>query len=117
MEFLTLTIEDFQKDVLESKKLVCLVFGADWSGSFYLVQPALDRFRGMTNGFTDIKLLDFDSNKWLAESNGINFHVPSILVYVNGEKVEQAVGLMSCLDLLIKLQDRPIENFFKRGVI
>lgn len=104
MDFKTLTETDFRQGVLNSKKKVCLVFGANWSGSFYLVQPTLNEFVKRSNGHIKIMMLDYDSNKWLAEQSGIYFHVPSILIYENGKKTNQAVGLISCLDLLLELQ-------------
>ena len=104
MEFKTLNETDFRKDVLSSNKTVCLVFGANWSGSFYLVQPTLREFIKRSDGKIETMMLDYDSNKWLAEKSGIYFHVPSILIYRDGKKVDQAIGLIACLDLLIELQ-------------
>ncbi len=104
MEFKTLTESEFNQGVLQSNQKVCLVFGANWSGSFYLVQPTLNEFVKKSDGHVKIFMLDYDSNKWLAEQSGIYFHVPSILIYENGRKTNQAVGLISCLDLLIELQ-------------
>ncbi len=112
MDFKTISKKDFDRRINTNDEIVCVALGTGWNGAFYMVQPALRNFINKSSGRVKLMLLDYDSNRWLADENEIRFHVPSILVFKHGVKTYQAEGTVACLDLLLDLQiNNMISNF------
>lgn len=93
----------FQKEVLENNKVTLVDFYADWCGPCKMVSPILEKMASETNDF-DIAKINVDENQTLAMQYRI-MSIPNMLVFKNGEVVEEAVGFLpeqSIKDLLAK---------------
>lgn len=102
---LTLTKENFTKEVLESSLPVAVDFMAKWCAPCKQMEPILEAVAEALDG-KKIKLarLDVDLARELAQQYQI-MSVPTILVFKKKKVVEQLVGARSKKELLEKLQD------------
>ncbi|MDR0453203.1 MAG: thioredoxin [Deferribacteraceae bacterium] len=87
-----LTNDNFEKEVINSKKPVLVDFWATWCMPCKMLAPAID---ALETDFTDKAVfakLDVDENKEIASRYGI-MSIPTVLLFKNGEIVEQFVGV------------------------
>ena len=101
MSVLTITKDNFQKEVVESEKPVLLDFWASWCGPCRMVSPVVDE---IAEERTDIKVgkINVDEQQELAVKFGV-MSIPMLVVVKNGEIVNQSVGARpkaQILDLL-----------------
>jgi len=90
MSVLTITKENFQKEVLESNKTVLLDFWASWCGPCRMVSPLIDEIAGET---PEIKVgkINVDEQRELASAFNV-MSIPTLVVMKNGQVVNQAMG-------------------------
>ena len=90
MSVLTITRENFQKEVMESDKPVLLDFWASWCGPCQMVSPLIDEIAVETPEVKAGKI-NVDEQRELAAA----FHVmsiPTLVVMKNGKIANQAIG-------------------------
>ena len=92
---------NFMKEVIRSDKPVLLDFYATWCGPCRMVGPILDE---IATERPDIKVckINVDEEAQLATQFGI-MSIPTLMVFKNGEKTNQALGALPkarILDLL-----------------
>lgn len=90
MSVITITEENFQKEVLESDKPVLLDFWASWCGPCRMVSPLVDEIAEERD---DIKVgkVNVDEQGALASRFGV-MSIPTLVVMKGGKIVNQAVG-------------------------
>ena len=90
---LELTKENFEKEVLKSKKLVLVDFKADWCAPCKLITPAL---QDLSKEFKNIKFTSMDVDQYsdIATNYGVRA-IPNILIFENGNIKDRVVGLES----------------------
>ena len=101
MSVVTITKENFQKEVVESEKRVLLDFWASWCGPCRMLSPIVDE---VAEERTDVKVgkVNVDEQPELAGQFGV-MSIPTLLVFEQGKLVRQAVGARpkaSVLELL-----------------
>ena len=101
MSVIHVTKDTFEKEVLQSEKTVLLDFWASWCGPCRMVSPVLDEIAAER---PDIKVckVNVDEEVQLATQFGI-MSIPTLMVFKNGEKTNQALGALPkarILDLL-----------------
>ena len=101
MAVITITNDNFDKEVLQSDKTVLLDFWAEWCGPCRMLAPTIHE---IAEERTDIKVgkVDVDSNPSLAEKFGI-FSIPTLIVIKDGKVISQSAGLrpkQAVLDML-----------------
>lgn len=87
----------FQAEVLEAKQTVLVDFWAPWCGPCRMQAPILEDF-AKDHGDVKIVKVNVDDNQELAAHFNI-MSIPSLLVFKNGVKVKEAVGLHTKTDL------------------
>jgi thioredoxin 1 len=95
---LNLTQENFEKEVLQSSSPVLVDFWAEWCGPCKMIAPVLDELAGEYDGKIKIGKVDVDSQQSLAAEYRVR-SIPTLLVFKNGQIVDQKVGAKSKRDL------------------
>src|SRR5580698_3224490 len=94
----TLTQENFSKEVLESPKPVLVDFWAEWCGPCKMIAPLLDELAGEYDGSLRIGKVNIDEEQALASEYGVRA-IPTLLFFKSGEVAGQHVGMCSKRDL------------------
>ena len=101
MSVVTITKENFQKEVVESEKRVLLDFWASWCGPCRMLSPIVDE---IAEERTDIKVgkVNVDEQQELAATfNVMSF--PTLIVLDKGQVVNQCVGVRPKKQILTML--------------
>ncbi|MCI8276239.1 MAG: thioredoxin [Lachnospiraceae bacterium] len=101
MSVVTITKDNFQKEVLESGKPVLLDFWAAWCGPCRMVSPVVDE---IAEERPDIRVgkVNVDEQPELASQFGV-MSIPTLVVMKDGEVEAQSVGAAPKEDILAML--------------
>lgn len=83
--------DSFENDVLHADKPVLVDFWAEWCGPCQMVGPIVDELAGEYEGKVKVGKVDVDSNPQTSTEYGIR-SIPSLLIFKNGEVVDQIMG-------------------------
>lgn len=97
-----LTEENFQTEVIQSTVPVLVDFWAEWCGPCKALAPILDELAQEYDGKARIGKVDIDQHQNLAAQYGISA-IPTLLLFQNGQVVDQLRGLRSKRDLKASL--------------
>jgi len=89
---ITLTNENFKKEVLESTTPVLVDFWAPWCGPCRMFTPILDEFEKAANDKVVIAKCNIDDCEQLANDYGI-MTIPTIILFKNGSEYKKASGV------------------------
>ncbi len=95
---LTVTMSNFQKEVVESDKPVLLDFWAAWCGPCRMVGPTIEKLAKDYEGKAVVGKVNVDEEQSLAEQFKV-MSIPSLFILKNGEVVEKLVGARSVEEL------------------
>ncbi len=90
MSVMTITKENFQKEVIESEKTVLLDFWAGWCGPCRMVSPIVDEIAAENSG-VKVGKINIDEQRELADAFRV-MSIPTLMVMKKGEVVRQSVG-------------------------
>ena len=92
MAAIVITKENFNSEVLKAEGTVLVDFWATWCGPCRMLSPIVDE---VASEHPDVKVgqLNVDEQPELAQQFGI-MSIPTLLVFKNGEKVQESVGLI-----------------------
>ena len=101
MSVVTITKENFQKEVVESEKRVLLDFWASWCGPCRMLSPIVDE---IAEGRTDIKVgkVNVDEQQELAATFNV-MSIPTLSVLDKGQVANQSVGVRPKKQILTML--------------
>nr|WP_304149791.1 thioredoxin [Mitsuokella multacida] len=92
MAAIVITKENFDREVLKAEGTVLIDFWATWCGPCRMLSPIVDE---VASEHPDVKVgkINVDEQPELAQQFGI-MSIPTLLVFKNGEKVQESVGLI-----------------------
>ncbi|MEX0769166.1 MAG: thioredoxin, partial [Balneolaceae bacterium] len=85
------TDNNFSDEVEQADTPVLVDFWAEWCGPCRMVGPIVEELAGEYEGQVKIGKVDVDSNPEVSVKYGIR-SIPSLLIFKNGEVVDQIVG-------------------------
>ena len=91
MPALEITSTNFQGEVVESDVPVLVDFWAEWCGPCRMVGPVVDEISEDYAGRIKVAKLDVDAEPGLASRFGV-LSIPTIVLFKDGEVIEQSVG-------------------------
>jgi len=94
----SLTQENFAREVLESTTPVLVDFWAEWCGPCKMIAPILDELAQEYDGRVKIGKVDIDHEQTLATQYSVRA-IPTLLLFNQGQVADQIVGLRSKRDL------------------
>jgi thioredoxin 1 len=88
----TFTDQNFDQEVLKSTLPVLVDFTATWCGPCKALAPIVDQIADELDGKVIVGKVDVDDCPMTAGKYGVR-GVPTVLVFKNGERAAQSVGL------------------------
>ncbi|BAT71413.1 thioredoxin [Thermosulfidibacter takaii ABI70S6] len=92
MAVITLTEENFDKEVLQSDVPVLVDFWATWCAPCRMIAPVIDAIAEEYEGRLKVGKVNVDENSQLAIRYGIRA-IPTLILFKEGKVVEQLVGV------------------------
>ena len=96
------TDQTFEQEVIKADKPVLVDFWAPWCGPCRMVAPIVEELAGEYEGQVSFYKLNTDENPQVSARYGIR-SIPTLLVFKNGEPVQQIVGFRPKGDLKKRL--------------
>ncbi len=91
--YITLTEENFQKEVLESNQPVLVDFWAAWCGPCRVLGPVVEELAGELAGQAKVGKLNVDENPGIASQYGIR-SIPTVLIFDKGKVADSTIGVV-----------------------
>ncbi|MGN6386643.1 MAG: thioredoxin [Verrucomicrobiota bacterium] len=98
----TATEANFNEEVVQSTTPVLVDFWAEWCGPCKMLAPLLDELASEYNGKVKIAKVNIDDHQNLASQYRVTA-IPKLLIFKNGQVMEQMVGAKSKRDLKASL--------------
>ena len=101
-DIIKVDISSFENEVLNHLGIVLVDFWAEWCGPCKMQLPILEK---ISDEIPSVKIckINVDENTDLAVKFGIR-SIPTMMVFKNGEKVEQLIGFKNKKELSEKLK-------------
>ena len=102
MSIVNITIDNFEKEIINSDKTVLLDFWATWRGPCMMIAPILHE---IAEENPDIKVakINVDENPQLAAQFGI-ISIPTLIVIKDGKAVNKSEGFIQKEQILALMQ-------------
>ncbi len=100
---LKFTDDNFEQEVLNSDIPVLVDFYADWCGPCKMIGPVIEELAQEYEGVVKIGKINVDDNQNYSSKYRV-MTIPNLIFFKNGEKVDQAVGVVSKAQLVEKLE-------------
>ncbi|MCR4673251.1 MAG: thioredoxin [Lachnospiraceae bacterium] len=92
MAAVTITTDNFQSEVLESKETVLIDFWASWCGPCRMLSPIVDEVAEEVTG-VKVGKVNVDNEMELAQQYGVT-SIPCLVVFKDGKEVNRSVGVV-----------------------
>jgi len=93
MAEVTITVDNFEEEVLKSDIPVLVDFWAVWCGPCKMLAPALEEIAKEYDGKVKVGKINVDEQIALAQKFGIA-SIPTVLVFKDGQVVNKSIGLV-----------------------
>ncbi|MBP3853450.1 MAG: thioredoxin [Erysipelotrichaceae bacterium] len=92
MSTITITNENFEREVLQADKPVLVDFWAEWCGPCRMLAPTLEEIADQYKGNVLVGKVNVDSQQALAGRYQI-MSIPTLMVFKNGEVADRKTGV------------------------
>lgn len=96
------TQDTFRSTVIDSDKPVIVDFWAEWCGPCKKLSPMIEQIADEMGDQITVAKVDVDSERTLGAMFQI-MSIPSVLIFKDGEKVDEFVGLRPKAEIVDKL--------------
>jgi len=86
------TDKSFEREVLQSDKVVLVDFWAEWCGPCRMLAPTIEAIAEQHSASASVVKLNVDDNPVSAANYGIK-GIPTIILFNQGKEVERIVGV------------------------
>jgi thioredoxin 1 len=100
---ITLTKDDFEKEVLQSNVPVLVDFWAVWCGPCKIQNPILEELAKELQGKVKVAKLDVDQYPDVAGSYNV-MSIPTLKIFNNGKIISEMIGVQSKERLLSEIK-------------
>lgn len=97
-----LTVDNWDKEVLQTNSLVMVDFWAAWCGPCRMIAPTVEELAKEYAGKIKVGKLNTDENPDVASKYKI-MGIPTIMFFKDGQKIEQIVGIVPKSQLKTKI--------------
>lgn len=97
------TDDNFAEEVLDSEIPVLVDFFAVWCGPCQAIAPVLEKLAKEFDGKVKIGKMDVDQNPQTPSKYGVR-GIPNLIIFKDGEVVEQLVGALPEEELRAKIE-------------
>ena len=101
-QYITLTDDNFQKEVLQSNQPVLVDFWADWCPPCRVIGPIVEELAADFKGAAKVAKLDVDANPKVAAQYDVR-SIPTLLFFQDGQVVDRLTGVIPKQELADKL--------------
>ncbi|MGD8306267.1 MAG: thioredoxin [Ignavibacteria bacterium] len=102
MALVTITDNNFEEEVINSKIPVLIDFWAAWCGPCRMIAPIVEEMATEYDGKVKIGKLDVDANQQTSIKYGVR-SIPTLLVFNGGELKETIIGAVPKAQIVEKL--------------
>ena len=99
MAVLTITADNFEKEVMEANVPVLIDFWASWCGPCRMMSPVIDKIAEEMGDKVKVCKVNVDENHELAEKYEI-MTIPAFLIIKNGTETARTIGVQPKEDIL-----------------
>lgn len=103
LPYKVLTHINFIQEVIWRAKPVVVIFSANWSGNWHIVEPIVHRVASAFGGQVKVCKINVDENKRIKEYYRIA-ELPEFLFFENGEVVDRICGIVTESEITEKLK-------------
>jgi len=102
MKPITLTDDNFEKEVINSDKPVLIDFWAVWCGPCKIIAPVMEELAAEYEGKVKVGKLDVDENQQASIKYGVR-SIPTLLIFKNGKVKDTIIGAVPKSQIVQKL--------------
>jgi len=102
MKPVTLTDDNFEKEVINSDKPVLIDFWAVWCGPCKIIAPVVEELAAEYEGKVKVGKLDVDENQQASIKYGVR-SIPTLLIFKNGKVKDTIIGAVPKSQIVQKL--------------
>ena len=102
MSVTAVTESNFEQEVLKSSTPVLVDFWAEWCGPCKMISSVVDEIAAELDGKLKVAKVNVDEAQELAAKHNV-MSIPTLIIFKQGEAVDQIVGAVSKDKLLEKI--------------
>ena len=101
----SLTVEDFQNEIVTARRPALVEFGATWCGPCRQLAPVFEDLAAEYGDEVLVAAIDVDQAQEIAIRYGVRA-VPTVVLFRDGEVVDRLIGVQPCTTYAERVESR-----------